>query len=314
AQTQLETKKKEEAKKAKELEKAKTEVAKTQKQIEEITKLIQEKQNYVEKLKNAKEILTKAQATQKQAQEKEKQAQAKYNKEKQELDKLQEKLDKLEGKYERALKAYLESQKRQEENKNKEEKDTEVKAQLKNKEITVDFKEKIGEGYELRTEIIEDKKLTDQVKEKLATNDIKIYDLSIYKEGQETKLNGQRTVKIVITEYADKEVKVYHLKDSGDLEELASKNNQGEITFQTNHFSKFVIAAQEKMKQAEKTNKKEETNKEEKTTNKEKQKADKKAQTKAKKLTKTGLENTSSIGIGLFMLVGTILLARRQQK
>jgi len=91
-------------------------------------------------------------------------------------------------------------------------------------------------------------------------NNLRVIDLTLEKNGQKYNFTNNRTVRIALLDNEKgKQIRVYHIKDNGELEELTKEKNNLTITnnsveFTINHFSKFAIASIKKNKPASPTN------------------------------------------------------------
>ena len=100
------------------------------------------------------------------------------------------------------------------------------------------------DDIEFRAVEIEDKKAINAVKNKLQGNkNIRIYDLSLHKGGKEILLDNNRLVRVALAEYENKNIEVYHVEKNGNLKQIRSVINNGNVEFYINHFSQFVIVS-----------------------------------------------------------------------
>ena len=85
------------------------------------------------------------------------------------------------------------------------------------------------------------------LKNTIGTDNYKSYDISLYSAAKDAKIekleNGKFLVKIPVpTELNGKELIVYYLTSSGDLEEHAVSIKDGYAEFETDHFSVYTLA------------------------------------------------------------------------
>ena len=100
------------------------------------------------------------------------------------------------------------------------------------------------EDIEFRAVEIEDEKEINAVKDKLQGNkNVRIYDLSLHKGGKEISLNNNRLVRVALAEYENKNIEVYHVEKNGNLKQIPSVVNNGNVEFYINHFSQFAIVS-----------------------------------------------------------------------
>ena len=98
------------------------------------------------------------------------------------------------------------------------------------------------DGIEFKAVEIDDEKAISTVKDKLQGNkNVKIYDLSLHKDGKEISLDNNRLVRIALAEYENKNVEVYHVESDGHLTKIPSIVNNGNVEFYINHFSQFAV-------------------------------------------------------------------------
>ena len=88
---------------------------------------------------------------------------------------------------------------------------------------------------------IKDHKLINNIKEKLNVKYVRIFDIDLLEKGKVNKVTDNRTVRIALAEKNMKNIEVYHIKNNGELEKIQSKEENGELVFKTNHFSKFAF-------------------------------------------------------------------------
>ena len=98
------------------------------------------------------------------------------------------------------------------------------------------------DDIEFRVVEIKDEKSINTVKDKLQGNkNIRIYDLSLYRDGKEISLDNNRLVRIALAEYKNKNVEIYQVESDGYLTKIPSIINNGNVEFYINHFSPFVV-------------------------------------------------------------------------
>lgn len=84
-------------------------------------------------------------------------------------------------------------------------------------------------------------------KDKIGTNNYKIYDINLYSDANNSKIekldNGKFLVKIPIPKQLDnKNLIVYYITSSGEKEKHEVIVKNGLATFETNHFSTYILA------------------------------------------------------------------------
>ena len=84
------------------------------------------------------------------------------------------------------------------------------------------------------------KEMIDNVTRQTGQGTVRIFDISLSKDGKETHVNGERVVRLAIGNI-DSEIQVYHVKENGELELLPSTVENGQVVFKTSHFSLFAI-------------------------------------------------------------------------
>ena len=100
------------------------------------------------------------------------------------------------------------------------------------------------DDIEFRAVEIEDEKEINAVKDKLQGNkNVRIYDLSLHKGGKEISLNNNRLVRVALAEYENKNIEVYHVEKNGNLKQIPSVINNGNVEFYIDHFSQFAIVS-----------------------------------------------------------------------
>ena len=112
------------------------------------------------------------------------------------------------------------------------------------KKVSLELYDVSIDDIEFRAVEIEDKKAINAVKNKLQGNkNIRIYDLSLHKGGKEILLDNNRLVRVALAEYENKNIEVYHVEKNGNLKQIRSVINNGNVEFYINHFSQFVIVS-----------------------------------------------------------------------
>ena len=118
--------------------------------------------------------------------------------------------------------------------------------------VVVKLKDKndLPEGSELSvkkleiTEDIQDKVDEKAIAEKKAVNDVAAYDIKFIKDGEEVEPKNTVSVEVSTPDVnKGDEAAVYHYDDTNDkVEDMnASVNNAGDVLFDTNHFSTYII-------------------------------------------------------------------------
>lgn len=108
-----------------------------------------------------------------------------------------------------------------------------------NAKITVMF-ETATEADSVNLKEVTTKEMIDNVTRQTGQGTVRIFDISLSKDGKETHVNGERVVRLAIGNI-DSEIQVYHVKENGELELLPSTVENGQVVFKTSHFSLFAI-------------------------------------------------------------------------
>ena len=112
------------------------------------------------------------------------------------------------------------------------------------KKVSLELYDVSIDDIEFRAVEIEDEKEINAVKNKLQGNkNVRIYDLSLHKGGKEISLNNNRLVRVALAEYENKNIEVYHVEKNGNLKQIPSVINNGNVEFYINHFSQFAIVS-----------------------------------------------------------------------
>ena len=112
------------------------------------------------------------------------------------------------------------------------------------KKVSLELYDVSIDDIEFRAVEIEDEKAINAVKNKLQGNkNVRIYDLSLHKGGKEISLGNNRLVRVALAEYENKNIEVYHVEKNGNLKQIRSVINNGNVEFYINHFSQFVIVS-----------------------------------------------------------------------
>ena len=112
------------------------------------------------------------------------------------------------------------------------------------KKVSLELYDVSIDDIEFRAVEIEDEKEINAVKNKLQGNkNVRIYDLSLHKDGKEISLDNNRLVRIALAEYENKNVEVYHVESDGHLTKIPSIVNNGNVEFYINHFSQFAVVS-----------------------------------------------------------------------
>lgn len=185
-----------------------------------------------------------------------------------------------------------------------------------NTKITVMF-ETATEADSVNLKEVTTKEMIDNVTRQTGQGTVRIFDISLSKDGKETHVKGEREVRLAIGNI-DSEIQVYHVKENGELELLPSTVENGQVVFKTSHFSLFAIKTLPKKQMATEP----ETNREGKTQSDDKEMvllADKAKQmsenrSNSDKKDKQALPSTGTMStllmefLGLISLVGVYLL------
>ncbi|MFQ6728532.1 RICH domain-containing protein [Streptococcus pneumoniae] len=108
-----------------------------------------------------------------------------------------------------------------------------------NTKITVMF-ETATEADSVNLKEVTTKEMIDNVTRQTGQGTVRIFDISLSKDGKETHVKGERVVRLAIGNI-DSEIQVYHVKENGELELLPSTVENGQVVFKTSHFSLFAI-------------------------------------------------------------------------
>lgn len=185
-----------------------------------------------------------------------------------------------------------------------------------NTKITVMF-ETATEADSVNLKEVTTKEMIDNVTRQTGQGTVRIFDISLSKDGKETHVKGERVVRLAIGNI-ESEIQVYHVKENGELELLPSTVENGQVVFKTSHFSLFAIKTLPKKQMATEP----ETNREGKTQSDDKEMvllADKAKQmsenrSNSDKKDKQALPSTGTMStllmefLGLISLVGVYLL------
>ena len=105
--------------------------------------------------------------------------------------------------------------------------------------VTVVF-DKAVDADKVNIKEVTTKEVADKISRKTGGGTVRVFDLSLSKEGKETHINGERIVRLALGQTGS-DVHVYHVKENGDLERIPSIVENGQVVFKTNHFSLFAI-------------------------------------------------------------------------
>lgn len=108
-----------------------------------------------------------------------------------------------------------------------------------NTKITVMF-ETATEADSVNLKEVTTKEMVDNVTRQTGQGTVRIFDISLSKDGKETHVKGERVVRLAIGNI-ESEIQVYHVKENGELELLPSTVENGQVVFKTSHFSLFAI-------------------------------------------------------------------------
>ena len=82
--------------------------------------------------------------------------------------------------------------------------------------------------------------LVERIGRQAGGGSIRLFDLSVMKDGKETHINDGRTVRLAL-ENLGENVQVYHVRADGKLDPIPSRVEDGHVIFRINHFSLFAI-------------------------------------------------------------------------
>lgn len=105
--------------------------------------------------------------------------------------------------------------------------------------VTVIFDHSV-DADKLNIKEVTSKELLDTITGKVGGGTVRVFELSLSKNGKKTHVNGERTVRLALGQTGSG-VQVYHVKENGELEPIPSKVENGDIVFKTNHFSLFAV-------------------------------------------------------------------------
>ena len=108
-----------------------------------------------------------------------------------------------------------------------------------NAKITVMF-ETATEADSVNLKEVTTKEMIDNITRQTGQGTVRVFDISLSKDGKETHVKGERVVRLAIGNI-DSEIQVYHVKENGELELLPSTVENGQVVFKTSHFSLFAI-------------------------------------------------------------------------
>lgn len=108
-----------------------------------------------------------------------------------------------------------------------------------NTKITVMF-ETATEADSVNLKEVTTKEMIDNVTRQTGQGTVRVFDISLSKDGKETHVKGERVVRLAIGNI-ESEIQVYHVKENGELELLPSTVENGQVVFKTSHFSLFAI-------------------------------------------------------------------------
>lgn len=181
--------------------------------------------------------------------------------------------------------------------------------------VTVMFEHSVDVGKVNIKEVIS-KDLVATITHKAGGGVVRVFELFLSKNGKETHVNGERTVRLTLGQTGSG-VQVYHVKENGELELLPSTVENGQVVFKTSHFSLFAIKTLPKKQMATEP----EENREGKTQSDDKKRAllanqanqmsenHSNSDEKGKQLPSTGTMSTLFMEfLGLISLVGVYLL------
>ena len=105
--------------------------------------------------------------------------------------------------------------------------------------VTVIFDYSV-DADKLNIKEVSSKELVDTITGKVGGGTVRVFELSLSKNGKETHVNGERIVRLALGQTGSG-VQVYHVKENGELEPIPSKVENGDIVFKTTHFSLFAV-------------------------------------------------------------------------
>ncbi|VLU65501.1 IgA-binding beta antigen [Streptococcus pneumoniae] len=105
--------------------------------------------------------------------------------------------------------------------------------------VTVLFDKPVGADRVTIKEVTE-QDLVERISRQAGGGSIRLFDLSLTRNGKETHVNEDRTVRLAL-EGLGEDVQVYHVGPDGKLEHIPSKVEDGHVIFRINHFSLFAI-------------------------------------------------------------------------
>jgi len=166
------------------------------------------------------------------------------------------------------------------------------------KKVSLELYDVSIDDIEFRAVEIEDEKEINAVKNKLQGNkNVRIYDLSLHKGGKEISLNNNRLVRVALAEYENKNIEVYHVEKNGNLKQIPSVINNGNVEFYIDHFSQFAIVSDKN--NLSKTDTKNAISKEN--------------SLKQQNLPKTGMSNTNDFSLLAIISLLVLVLSRKQK-
>ena len=105
--------------------------------------------------------------------------------------------------------------------------------------VTVLFDKSVN-AEKVTVKEITEKDLVDKISRQAGGGTIRLFDLSLTRNGKETHVNEERTVRLAF-EGLGEDVQVYHVRPDGKLDPIPSKVENGHVIFRINHFSLFAI-------------------------------------------------------------------------
>ena len=166
------------------------------------------------------------------------------------------------------------------------------------KKVSLELYDVAIDDIEFRAVEIEDEKEINAVKNKLQGNkNIRIYDLSLHKGGKEISLDNNRLVRVALAEYENKNIEVYQMEKNGNLTNIPSVINNGNVEFYINHFSQFAIVSDKNNLSETDT----------------KNAIFKENSLKQQSLPKTGMSNTNDFSLLAIISLLVLVLSRKQK-
>ena len=166
------------------------------------------------------------------------------------------------------------------------------------KKVSLELYDVSIDDIEFRAVEIEDEKEINAVKDKLQGNkNVRIYDLSLHKGEKEISLNNNRLVRVALAEYENKNIEVYRVEKNGNIKQIPSVINNGNVEFYIDHFSQFAIVSDKNNLSETDT----------------KNAIFKENSLKQQSLPKTGMSNTNDFSLLAIISLLVLVLSRKQK-